>query len=211
MSNTLAKILGQGGGGPDVWASGKTVAQYDYVISPTDLEIYQRKTATGSGTTDPYSDSTNYRPAAFDRVSSIANRWSSGSMSFSSTSSDFHTYVTTATLAFAAGVRTSILSISGRASLRFFCIQANSSALSGTVRLEVLIDGRTVFDATYSSIAANSYALAAGYVAGSNGSTLVPGFDDFRCSNSLQVFITCSAAQTTAALIPKYAYQGYQS
>lgn len=207
----LSTFIGGGASGAKPWVSGMTVKQYAYVVSPTDLEIYQRKTATGSGTTDPYSDSTNYRPAAFDRVSSIANRWSSGSMSTSSTSSDFNTYVTTAVLAFAAGVRTSILSISGRAALRFFCIQANSSALSGTVRLEVLIDGRTVFDATYSSIAANSYALAAGYVAGSSGSTLVPGFDDFRCSNSLQVFITCSAAQTTSALIPKYAYQGYQS
>lgn len=43
-----------------LWVSGATVTQYSNVISPTNAKTYRRKTATGSGTTDPISDPTNY-------------------------------------------------------------------------------------------------------------------------------------------------------
>ena len=39
-----------------VWVSGATIAQYANVISPLDARTYRRKTATGSGTTDPALD-----------------------------------------------------------------------------------------------------------------------------------------------------------
>jgi len=46
--------------GATLWVSGQTVAQDAAKISPLDRRTYRRKTATGSGTIDPASDSTNY-------------------------------------------------------------------------------------------------------------------------------------------------------
>lgn len=46
--------------GATLWVSGATVAQYANVISPATAYTYRRKTATGSGSTDPASDTTNY-------------------------------------------------------------------------------------------------------------------------------------------------------
>lgn len=44
-----------------LWVSGASVAQYSTVLSPLDsLRAYRRITATGSGTTDPKNDPTNY-------------------------------------------------------------------------------------------------------------------------------------------------------
>lgn len=43
-----------------VWTSGSTVQQFANVISRADARTYRRATATGSGTTDPAFDPTNY-------------------------------------------------------------------------------------------------------------------------------------------------------
>lgn len=43
-----------------LWVSGQSVAQDAAKISPLDRRTYRRKTATGSGTTDPSLDPTNY-------------------------------------------------------------------------------------------------------------------------------------------------------
>jgi hypothetical protein len=44
------------------WASGTTYQQYANVVSPANGGTYRRKTAAGSGTTDPSLDTTNYAP-----------------------------------------------------------------------------------------------------------------------------------------------------
>lgn len=46
--------------GATLWVSGQSVAQDAAKISPLDRRTYRRKTATGSGTTDPSLDTTNY-------------------------------------------------------------------------------------------------------------------------------------------------------
>lgn len=46
--------------GAAVWVSGQTYAQYAAVISPVNFLIYRRSTASGSGTTDPSLDPTNW-------------------------------------------------------------------------------------------------------------------------------------------------------
>ena len=48
--------------GAAVWVSGATIALNAVVFSPTNKQLYRRITATGSGTTDPASDTTNYAP-----------------------------------------------------------------------------------------------------------------------------------------------------
>jgi hypothetical protein len=63
-----------------LWVSGATVAQYAVVISPANYQNYRRKTATGSGTTDPSLDSTNY-----ERISAVSLGIGSSSVTGSTT------------------------------------------------------------------------------------------------------------------------------
>jgi hypothetical protein len=208
MSNTLAKILGQGGGGIDVWASGKTIQQYDFVISPADLEIYQRKTATGSGTTDPFLDKTNYRPASIDRIASITNAWSGGTPTADANAASYFNAQTIAVApSLTAGVRTTVLSLTGRGALRFAAWTINASSV-GTLKYEIEVDGNKVFDATYAASSAARYAIGVGSVM-SNASGVVAAFDHVDFSSSCQIFATIG---TTATLFQfKNAYVGYQS
>ena len=60
------------GGSTQVWASGITYLQGQIVLSPgSNYQQYVRVTATGSGTTDPSSDSTNYKPLGARPIKSI--------------------------------------------------------------------------------------------------------------------------------------------
>lgn len=67
MSN-LSQFFG--GGAPQYWVSGTTYAIADVVRSPTDHQRYVRIVA-GSGTTDPASDTTNWRPDGGRAIKSI--------------------------------------------------------------------------------------------------------------------------------------------
>lgn len=57
--------------GATLWVSGQSVARDAAVISPADRRTYRRKTATGSGTTDPSIDVTNYVLLSADSSSYI--------------------------------------------------------------------------------------------------------------------------------------------
>ena len=65
--SALSTFIG-GGGGVKTWVSGAPVLQRALVVSPADNEVYIRKTATGSGTTDPADDTTNYNAVSYSRV-----------------------------------------------------------------------------------------------------------------------------------------------
>ena len=209
MSNTLAKILGQGGGGLDVWASGKTVVQFDYVISPTDSEIYQRKTATGSSATDPYNDATNYRPVSVERLSSISNAWSGGAWTNNGTSFSFAGAVASAPN-LPAGARTSVLSASGKGSLDFAALSKPGTAtISGTIRAEIIVDGRTILDTTFATPGNYNFAVLHGWAGPVGPSVLNTNAMACPFSSSLQVFLTASAG--TSVLQFAYALRGIQS
>jgi len=60
MSGTQSALIGAGG---NAWVSGTTYAIGNQVVSPTDFNLYVRKT-NGSGVTDPSSDSTNWQPSS---------------------------------------------------------------------------------------------------------------------------------------------------
>lgn len=60
------------GGTARLWVTGETVDQYEVVKSPAASgALYVRTTATGSGATDPASDTTNYRPFGGRPIKSI--------------------------------------------------------------------------------------------------------------------------------------------
>lgn len=68
MTISLDALLG----GARLWVSGETVDQYEVVKSPADGgALYVRTTASGSGATDPASDTTNYRPFGARPIKSI--------------------------------------------------------------------------------------------------------------------------------------------
>lgn len=166
----LSDFLGSSGG-PDVWASGKTVQQYAYVVSPADLEIYQRKTATGSGTTDPADDTANYFAASFARCGAMLVKPTASFLpngGVSNNSSYAYGIARVQPGAISTGTRTMIYSQTGRGALTFLGLYATGSK---TYRVEVIVDGRSVHDASYSSTTTNSVCTLLGNVA----SGTVPG------------------------------------
>ena len=200
-----------GGGGAKPWVSGMTVNQWQDVISPADGETYRRKTATGSGTTDPSDDRTNYRPVSFDRV--VSQSRDKGI--FVGTYLDRMGTTNTQAPGLAVNVRTSLLSVSGKGEVNFLAVQSGVYPYGGTQRLEVIVDGVTIFDAS-GSLGAASYTnlVAIGGFAPIESSASPRGnevFDKVRFSKSLQVFLTASGAATPAGHINFRAlYKGYQ-
>ena len=196
--------------GASVWVSGATVQQYAYVVSPIDWEIYQRKTATGSGTTDPFYDTTNYRPVSVERLSSISNAWSGGAWTNVGVTSSFGGALSS-NAALGAGVRTLMLSATGKGSLDFCALAKwGTNAISGTFRAEVIVDGRTILDVNYSTPANHNYAVLHGAVAGTSG---VIGAVFMPCpfSSSMQVYVTSSAGVGGGVITFSSAYRGIQS
>ena len=200
-----------GGGGAKPWVSGMTVEQWQDVISPADGETYRRKTATGSGTTDPSDDRTNYRPVSFDRV--VSQSRSTGIF----VGSYLDQMCTTITQApgLAVGVRTSLLSVSGKGEVNFLAVQNGGYIYGGTQRLEVVVDGVTIFDASVSLggwTYANLVAIGGFAAIEANGSPRGNEvFDKVRFSKSLQVFLTASGTTLPLNHVNLRAfYKGYQ-
>lgn len=194
--------------GASVWVSGVTVQQYAYVVSPIDWEIYQRKTATGSGTTDPFYDATNYRPISVARLSSINNAWSGGAWTNNGTSWSFAGAVAPV-LNLTAGTRTSALSVSGKGSLDFAALaKPGTSSISGTIRAEIIVDGRTILDTTFATPGNFNFAILHGWAGPVGASVLNTTPMPCPFSSSLQVFFTASSS--TNVLQFAYALRGIQ-
>lgn len=144
---SAANYFGMGASAPSIWVSGEAVEQWAYRRSPLDGEVYQRKTATGSGTTDPADDTTNYnavsyrRSAALPVVPTFVSSSASGAIALCTE---------VAVAAIAAGVRTKILAATGRGSCNFLGWLPHMTTTGNTCRIEVIADGRAVYDATQS-------------------------------------------------------------
>ncbi len=186
--NTLSGILGQGGGDFPVWSASLTVVQFQIVRSPADGELYTRTAATGTSATDPADDITNYRAESYQRVTAIVcdavPRASGGLFATGSKK--------TLLPAIATGVRTLALEMLGRGSLDFF---AASRGASGTMRVEILLDGRTVFDELQTHTS-GYYSIVVGSVAPNSSNQLETPIEGngvgFR--RSLRVYVTPPAA-----------------
>lgn len=133
-----------------VWASGMTVAQGERVISPLDWEEYRRIAATGSGTTDPADDLTNYialtyrRVTALGQISAITNNANPAFFAQGATK--------VAPGVIAVGTRAEIFSAAGRGSLAYLGFM---KATTGGGRLEIVVDGRAIFDDSVSQAASD--------------------------------------------------------
>jgi len=148
------------------WASGMTVRQWEVVVSPTDGEEYRRTASTGGGTTDPADDTTNYVADSYTRVTALPGGITPYSQAAASGANFANGAVKVATGVIAAGARTQILSVSGRG---LICYLGFMKGAANGGRLEVAIDGRSVFDASIQS--ANSDANVLIGSAGPGGSS----------------------------------------
>lgn len=123
------------------WASGMTVRKNEIVKSPADNEDYERITATGGGTTDPADDTTNYVARSYVRTAALAAPRPTNTNSGVVTGLK----LTTSTLAsLALDTRTSFLNITGRGYIGTLAISRGGT--TGGLRVEILVDGRAVFD-----------------------------------------------------------------
>lgn len=186
------------------WASGMTVRKNEIVKSPADNEDYERITATGGGTTDPADDTTNYVARSYVRTVALNSLRLVAAASGGITNS-LHGAAKVTLGAITVGTRTAVLDVTGRGALDFF---GTAKAATGTWRVEVIVDGRTVLDETVTTIAAqaqlvvgSSVSTGSGYVA----DTALPSPVPVQFRRSLQLYVTpvttASVSTTGAAYI----------
>lgn len=194
------------GGGASLWISGVAVPQWGLVVSPLDGEVYRRTTATGAGTVDPANDVTNYFAASYRRVTALTTYTELANIT--QNQSDFANGATKLNMNIAVNTRTSLLNVTGRGVAQYLGVL--KGALNGG-RLEVLVDGRSIFDRT---VGATSGTIAA-IVVGSSINWMNPSTNQnfaaytalpevgVEFKRSLQVFYT---PLTTAVTTGTFAY-----
>ena len=193
----LSTFIG-GASGAKPWVSGAVIKQYAYVISPTDLQIYQRKTATGSGTTDPLYDTTNYRAVSYARQMSVSNAWSAADAPWTNAAALTDLPImsmgvsSTAVNGGTAGTRILLVSATGRGVLEFAGIIKTSGTAAATVktRLELIVDGRVLYDYTTipNATAGIKWMLIAGRTNGAPSATIASS--EIQFSTGFQIYFT---------------------
>lgn len=185
---------------PPLWVSGATIARGQWVTSPADDEIYQRITAAGGGTTDPADDITNYVARSYVRTAALPATAYVGYLTA------FHNQVSVSPAEIALNARTLVLSITGRGSLG--ALQFKKGA-GGSLRIEIICDGRSVYDQTRSTVATTHSFVAVGVLSsiestGCLSEILGPIPEPMQFRRSLQVFVTPTVSSGTSA--PTLAY-----
>lgn len=151
---TLNSLNSIGGASAALWTSGETVTQWDYRKSSLDGEVYQRTAATGSGTTDPANDTTNYVAVSYKRVSALSVKGMIDNIN-NSVAQFANGAVKTAINGITAGTRTQVLSLSGRGSVAYLAL---SKAATGGGTIEIIVDGTTILNtATATAVGTEVY------------------------------------------------------
>lgn len=185
--------------GAKPWVSGKTYKRRSYVISLLDDEVYIRKTAEGSGTTDPADDTTNYRPVSYTRTLALP---SSDIVPAGSVSAMFVGATKNVVGPLVVGTRTNVLSVTGRGAIDYL---AYHKSATGSARVEVIVDGAVVMDRTDSTYGTTNALLAIGQpVDGSTSSVAAARLDpngvQFRRSLNVWVTNTATVGGATATV-----------
>lgn len=175
--NTLSGILGQGGSDFPVWSASLTVMQDQIVRSPLDHELYSRVAATGSSATDPADDIVNYRAESYKRwtafVCDATPRSPGGAFAVGAKK--------VSTPVVSVGVRTLCLEMLGRGMVDFMAVSRGGG--SGPMRVELVIDGRTVYDETQTYSTAVQWSTFLGSVSLNGSSQLDTPID---ASNAIE-------------------------
>jgi hypothetical protein len=182
---------------PPYWASATPYQKGQWLSSPADNEIYQRIAAAGTDTADPADDTVKYIARSYERTDAIlganliASAGAIASACLGATRSVFGVL--------GVGVRTSVLSVTGRGCIDYLVL---SKANTGTSLTEVIVDGRTVLSQS-DTWPTNNYLRVIGQV--SYGASTTNNFQEARFDpvgvqfrRSLQVFFTATATDTAA-------------
>ncbi|MBL8355529.1 MAG: hypothetical protein JNM01_11930 [Delftia acidovorans] len=188
--STWAADLGMGGGDAQIWSSSLVVTQGQVVQSPADWEFYKRIAATGSGATDPADDTTNYIAASYRRTLALPSR---APFLTTAAGSYYAANLPATSPRISQGVRTLIFSATGRGVVGFFGIGCSNA---GILRVEMIIDGRTVYDSNVTMQGDNGWTLIGRTVNGVFASTNYPDYNalvdpyapEFR--RSVAVYVT---------------------
>lgn len=187
MSMSYSQMFSGGASAP-LWFSGMTVQKWQTIKSPLDGELYTRTAATGSGATDPANDLANYVAASYRRTGPLAVP--PGTFS---TSNAFVTYgATRSAPVISAGVRTLLVSATGRGSLTFLGASQSASG-TRTARWEVLIDGRAVLDQSIGISVNQAFVVVGRTTMNSAGVEGVYAWEDYspvEFRRSCEIYIT---------------------
>lgn len=195
---TLATILGLGGGDWPLWSPSLTVAQWATVRSPADGEIYTRRTATGSGSVDPADDLVNYFSPGYDRITAVTGPIAALAAGGTPSVSYAKNAAKASIPAIALNVRTLVYSLTGRGLVGFLGV---SRGQSGTMRTEIIVDGRTVYDSTIAHGSATGCTIIGSSVADTASTLIGNAVDDpvgipFR--RTFAVYVTPTVTAITA-------------
>lgn len=174
------------------WASGMTVRKYEIVKSPADMEDYERITATGGGTTDPADDVTNYVARSYRRTMALSNISSFNSSTAVTTTSLARGSVRIAMPTASVGVRTSVLSVTGKGNIDYLALNKSTG---DSMLIEVICDGLTIFSQNPAMNNINAVALVIGGVGPNSDNSHFTSFAVFdslgvEFKRSLQVYVT---------------------
>lgn len=176
------------------WVSGMTVKKNEIVKSPADNEDYERITATGGGTTDPADDITNYVARSYVRTAALPSP--PLLVGASTVPGAINVVLPTLTV----GTRTEALSITGRGTIDYLGAYKGTT---GTLRVEVIVDGREVLDETLNMTNAVYVALMVGSPSWDNSNNFAyvstPRDVGVVFQRSFEVYLTAVATQSTAA------------
>lgn len=190
--STWAADLGMGGGDAQIWSSSLVVTQGQVVQSPADWEFYKRIAATGSGATDPANDLSNYVAASYRRTGSLAVP----SGSFPTNTNFVTSGATRVAPTIGAGVRSLLVSATGRGSLTF--LGASQPVGSGRpARWEVIIDGRVVLDQTITLPSGQATVIVGRTTMNSAGVEGIYAWEDYspvEFRRSIEIYITPTLA-----------------
>lgn len=184
-------------GSSKVWVSGTTYATGNVILSPAANYAPYVRITDGAGTTDPASDSTNYRAYGQRIAKSLVGNdttlasdlpvfgiggWRAGN--------DLRQ---TLSGALTANAYKTVISVTGQGVLKF-CAVASGDTTSRTLSIRITIDGVVVCEKSVAGVNATNKGIVA--VGGAVDATSVARFDRVKFNTSLLVEVKSSLTET---------------
>ena len=184
-------------GSSKVWVSGTTYAKGNVILSPAANYAPYVRITDGAGTTDPASDSTNYRAYGHRIAKSLIGN-------DTTTGTDLPVFGTvvwrvgndvrqTLSGALTANTYKTIVSVTGQGILKF-CGVASVDATTRTQSIRITIDGVVVCEKSVAGVNAINKGIVA--VGGLVDSTSVARFDRLAFNTSLLVEVKSNITET---------------
>lgn len=184
-------------GSSKVWVSGTTYAKGNVILSPAANYAPYVRITDGAGTTDPASDSTNYRAYGQRIAKSLVGNDTTlaadllvfGAGSWRARNDIRQTF----SGALTANTYKTIVSVTGQGIIKF-CALATSDTTSRTISIRLTIDGVVVCEKSVAGVNATNKGIVA--VGGAADETTVARFDRMAFNTSLLVEVKSNLTET---------------